>query len=62
MFMQNLEGEGGGCIMVYVKINAIIWQSDFLGNTDLVSDVFVSESPKEILYSWRIKDPRGSGR
>ena len=48
--------------MVYVKINAIIWQSDFLGNTDLVSDVFVSESPEEILYSWRIKDPRGSGR
>ena len=47
--------------MVYVKINAIIWQY-FLGNTDLVSDVFVSESPKEILYSWRIKDPRGSGR
>ena len=58
--MQNFGG-GGGCIMVYVKINAIIWQY-FLANTDLVGDVFFSESPKEILYSWRIKDPRGSGR
>ena len=46
--------------MAFVKINAIIWQSDFL--TLIVSDVFVSESPEEILYSWRIKDPRGSGR
>ena len=47
--------------MVYVKIDAIIWQY-FLANTDLVGDVFFSESSKEILYSWRIKDPRGSGR